>query len=344
MRQELLNWIRCAKCNRSSFHIESFNVQEGETYSGIIICDSCKAWYPIVESIPIISINPVLVREEKAHIQRNFATEYDFSSLLSTEEESIPERERLQRHQIEHFTHETENYDRTVANTVFWQSVAANTAWRWGTNGKKYKAILEVGCGTGLATIPLLKTVNTVVAVDICFSAIKKAQDTIKSLKLDKQAYFVCSEAEQLPFLDKSFEAAIFTGMLHHVAEPAQVVKEMGRILTEGGSLFGCENNYSIFRPIFDFLMRLIPLWEEEAGVEPLIKSAEVKNWGNAGRVAIKTKTSVFLPPHLFNLVPLSFAKQLLFMTDRLFGLIPFLRNHGGLIIISGEKLAETAL
>jgi ubiquinone/menaquinone biosynthesis C-methylase UbiE/uncharacterized protein YbaR (Trm112 family) len=339
MNEKLVNLITCCRCTRNQFHVKSFQLNKHEIVTGIIVCNDCSTWYPIVEGIPIVSINHVLIREAKEQLQREFSSKYDFSRLRSAEGTRVPEREQKQQLQISHFTHEAEHYDREVADTVFWQSVVANTVAFWATSTKKrFNTILEIGCGTGLTTIPLLKAGNRVIALDICFSALKKARENIEALNLSSSVDFIASEAEHLPFPSSSFQAAVFTGVLHHVAEPGQVVKEIGRVLDEGGSLFGFENNDSIFRSLFDILMKWFPLWHEEAGTEPLIHPSEAKRWGTAGELKIKTKSSVFLPPHFFNLFPREFARKLLFFSDYLFCNIPVIRNHGGLLILSGEK------
>jgi hypothetical protein len=85
-----------------------------------------------------------------------------------------------------------------------------------------------------------------------------------------------------------------------------------------GGIYYGVENNKSVFRGIFDLLMSIKPLWIEEAGAEPLISAEMIDGWVGGVRARVTSETNVFLPPHLFNQLGPSLAKNLLEGSDRL--------------------------
>ena len=96
----------------------------------------------------------------------------------------------------------------------------------------------------------------------------------------------------------------------------------------------------TLFRPIFDLLMKLRPIWTEEAGKEPLISEAMVRDWVRGLPAKVTTVTTVFLPPHLFNLLGLPAARKAPGLTDAIFSRVPVLRGQGGEIIIEIEKAA----
>jgi hypothetical protein len=93
-----------------------------------------------------------------------------------------------------------------------------------------------------------------------------------------------------------------------------------------------------MFRGIFDLLMKLKPLWTEEAGEEPLISKSMIQEWNKGIPVQITCSTNVFFPPHLFNLVGERIARPLLAATDRLFSSIPGLGRQGGLVVFEIQK------
>jgi hypothetical protein len=120
--------------------------------------------------------------------------------------------------------------------------------------------------------------------------------------------------------------------------DPATTVKQIQRILVPGGIHFAAENNKSAFRGIFDLMMKIYPLWIEEAGAEPLMTRTMFDDWCRQMTVNISSQTSIFLPPHLVNLFGLNSAKQLVELSDRFFSHIPFMRAQGGILLVTIVK------
>ena len=144
-------------------------------------------------------------------------------------------------------------------------------------------------------------------------------------------------------------DAAIFSGILHHLENPHIVIKDTIRTLVSDGRFFGIENNSSAFRFIFDFLMRMKRLWNEKAHEEHFIMNHhELERWFREAGVSVTTWTSIFLPPHILNFFRAQRAEWLIRVTDAICQRLPWVRLQGGLILFSGtkvlsEKKAETA-
>ena len=95
------------------------------------------------------------------------------------------------------------------------------------------KRILDIGCGSGALAATLSSEGAKVVGIDIEETAIESAR---RNAPL---AEFRTGSANQLPFADQAFDAAIFVNSLHHV-EPRsmeQALFEAGRVLKHGGHL-----------------------------------------------------------------------------------------------------------
>jgi ubiquinone/menaquinone biosynthesis C-methylase UbiE len=151
--------------------------------------------------------------------------------------------------------------------------------------------------------------------------------------------HFFVADAENIPVRPGCADIAIFTGILHHVAHPERVITETARALKADGRLIGMENNRSLFRPIFDRLMKWKRLWNEEADPEHfVISSRELHAWFADAGVKGKAWTRVYVPPHVFNALPDGAGKWLLRITDAVGQRIPGLRHNGGLVFFSGEK------
>lgn len=91
--------------------------------------------------------------------------------------------------------------------------------------------ILDVGCGTGYATLKYDKFYNrkiNVVGVDISDSSIKLAKE--HALKLNRKYQFLTANATSLPFDDNSFNAAFCINLLHHIDDHVDALKEMARV------------------------------------------------------------------------------------------------------------------
>ncbi|HRY85804.1 MAG TPA: methyltransferase domain-containing protein [Candidatus Omnitrophota bacterium] len=340
MKTRLLRYLRCPHCQSAELGSHAFKTHDSEIESGLIICQTCRVWYPITETIPIVSTNPLLVEEIKKEMRAVWGHEFDFKNLVTSRNAASDQTFALtQREQIEHYNEEAVRYDAEIADTVFWRSVVDQTICQWARSEKVREGIiLEIGCGTGASTVKLAKMGCRLIALDICLTAAKRALAKVRDQGLGENVDLLVTEAESLPFRHDIFTASVFTGVLHHVASPSQVLKEMSRVLKSGGWVYGHENNASAFRFLFDLMMKMKQLWHEEAGTHPLLESKKTKEWGRQAGLDIQTDSIVFLPPHFFNLLSQRTAQKLLRMTNKFFGWIPWLKDQGGLLIISGIK------
>jgi ubiquinone/menaquinone biosynthesis C-methylase UbiE len=88
--------------------------------------------------------------------------------------------------------------------------------------------ILDVGCGTGLASRPLIENAVRVTGVDVSAPMLAKARERYPS------ATWVEGSAEALPFEPGTFDAAISAQAFHHV-DRAKAIAEIVRVLKPGG-------------------------------------------------------------------------------------------------------------
>lgn len=339
MRKRILEYLRCPACSAPAWNCEAFEMTQDEVLTGRIICRSCGSWYPIVDAIAVVSTNLLLIKDGKDQLRSDWGHTYRFAADPLGDVIPPSNIAKLQQVQIEHYNKEARRYDREVSDSVFWRAVSALTVEQWGKESLFRNGItLEIGCGTGASTVQLAKQGCRVVAMDISLEAVKLARAKIQRLGSGEYVDFLVSEAESLPFSDGVFQSSIFTGVLHHVTSPEAVLKEISRTLCPAGVVCGYENNASAFRFLFDFLMKFKQLWHEEAGVHPMMLAKTFRKWGRQAGLDVTARSSVFLPPHFLNLFCLSIAKWLLAATDRFFGWIPWLKNQGGLLIISGVR------
>ena len=96
--------------------------------------------------------------------------------------------------------------------------------------------VLEVAAGTcacGRAFAPLTKTV---VCLDATAPMLQVGKQDAQERHLDNMV-FVRGYAEELPFLDNSFDIVLSRLAFHHFTDTDRVFREMVRVLKPGGKL-----------------------------------------------------------------------------------------------------------
>jgi len=92
--------------------------------------------------------------------------------------------------------------------------------------------VLDVACGTGLFSRGLQDKASEVYGVDLSWGMLHKARE-YSSLRL------VRASADKLPFQDDSFDLVICFVAFHLFDDVGKVLREMHRVLVEGGVLVG---------------------------------------------------------------------------------------------------------
>jgi len=88
--------------------------------------------------------------------------------------------------------------------------------------------VLDVACGTGLASRPLIENAFRVTGIDVSAPMLAKARERFPS------ATWIEGSAESLPFEDRAFDAAISAQAFHHF-DRAKAIAELVRVLEPGG-------------------------------------------------------------------------------------------------------------
>jgi ubiquinone/menaquinone biosynthesis C-methylase UbiE len=100
--------------------------------------------------------------------------------------------------------------------------------------------ILDLGAGTAQIPIELCRRVPNlrVVAVDAAESMLAVARANVKVAGFTERIELVLADAKRLPFPAASFPVVISNSIVHHVAEPAEVLAEAIRVTAPGGLQF----------------------------------------------------------------------------------------------------------
>ncbi|HWM11652.1 MAG TPA: class I SAM-dependent methyltransferase [Solirubrobacteraceae bacterium] len=96
--------------------------------------------------------------------------------------------------------------------------------------------VLDVGCGPGALTGELVARLGpgAVAAVDPSPKFVTAAQERNPGVDVQVAA------AEELPFRDHDFDAALAQLVVHFMADPVAGLREMGRVTRQGGAVAAC--------------------------------------------------------------------------------------------------------
>jgi ubiquinone/menaquinone biosynthesis C-methylase UbiE len=99
----------------------------------------------------------------------------------------------------------------------------------------RQRRVLEVGCGVGTDLLQFARAGADVYGVDLSSRSVELAQ---RRFELYGMAGDIReADAEALPFRNATFDLVYSWGVIHHAPHPAQVVREISRILKPGGRI-----------------------------------------------------------------------------------------------------------
>ena len=132
--------------------------------------------------------------------------------------------------------------------------------------------VLDVGCGPGALTQKLIERLgpDAVAAVDPSESFVTAVRGRLPGVSVTR------ASAEELPFEDRSFDAALAQLVVQFMADPVAGLREMGRVTRPGGTVAACVWDHATGRgplsPLWDAARELDAEVEDESsrpGVRP---------------------------------------------------------------------------
>ena len=342
MLRSLVSSLRCPVCLTQDTHLELRVFDDGEAghvKDGVVVCPSCGSWYPIENELLELVKPALLYADDYAAFVSCFRGELDALGLTTVADTSgaVSAQEAQRRHFDWYADNQHQTYN-AYQKSPFWVAFDAATFSAWSARVRTGCVILDVGCADGRSCFPFVNRGNTIVGFDISKALVRQAIRRAASHNAQASTTFFVSDGSALTFRDDMFDYVVIYGVLHHVPNPAATCREVYRVLKPGGLYFGSENNVTIFRWIFDLLMKLKPIWKEEAGDQALISRRHIQKWLEGLPISFNGRSSVFLPPQLLNLLGHGSAPGALALSDRLFTAVPGLRDQGGLIVFEVGK------
>jgi SAM-dependent methyltransferase/uncharacterized protein YbaR (Trm112 family) len=353
MNAALLDLLACPVCGSTTFRSKVLEGSPADIRTGIVWCGNGD-WFPVEHRVLEFLPRDLRYERDRIDFQNRHRQALDEAGLLQTDGGSSQDRpaDEVDRIQLQqrHFDWYAENdrqaYD-SYAAMPFWKVVDGKTFAAWNARiradrrerPERAQLLLDVGCAQGRSARGMAQPGVHVIGFDISKQLVRQAyQNFERHPAAGTWNDFLVGDGSHFPFRSGVFDYALVYGVLHHLPDPAVACREIARVLKSGGTYFGSENNRTVFRKIFDLLQRIVPIWHEQAGTQPLIGSADFNRWFSGTGLSIRTSATVFVPPHLVNAMGVTAGGFVLGAGDALLSAIPYVRDQGGLIVVEGTK------
>ena len=153
--------------------------------------------------------------------------------------------------------------------------------------------VLDVGCGPGALTAELVRRAgaDAVSAVDPSASFAAAVRERLPGVDVRLSA------AEQLPFPDGAFDAAMAQLVVHFMADPVTGLREMGRVTRPGGVVSACVWDHAGDRgplaPFWGAVRELDPAADDESNLAGVREGHLARLFAQAGfgRTQVTTLT-----------------------------------------------------
>lgn len=100
----------------------------------------------------------------------------------------------------------------------------------------KNKVVADLGAGTGFISLKVAEKVDIVFSIDASKNMLRELNKSAQSLGF-RNIYPITGDLENLPLFDNSVDVVFINMALHHVVNPDRAIKEMKRILKDGGKV-----------------------------------------------------------------------------------------------------------
>lgn len=138
----------------------------------------------------------------------------------------------------ETYTRWSETYDIDPNRT---RDLDAEVTREW-LGGRRFRSILEIGCGTGKNTEFLATLAERVTAIDFSAGMLRQAKAKAESRGFAGNVEFATVDVTQSwPFAAAQIDLLVCNLVLEHVADLRFIFAEAARCLSAGGEFFLCE-------------------------------------------------------------------------------------------------------
>ncbi|MBF0294471.1 MAG: methyltransferase domain-containing protein [Magnetococcales bacterium] len=218
---------------------------EGQPVTGLA-CRACSRVYPVVDGIPrMLVVDDPLLKEAKDHWEGSPHFQYEAHAELFTRD-YFEEQDRWRANEVDPFSMEIYRFEEV-----------------------RGKMTLDIGCGSGWVVKSFARHGAYSVGVDFTERAVISTAAALQTYRLPGMV--VQADAQALPFRDGVFDRVSSIGVLHHIPDTQQGIREAWRVLKPGGNAI-----ISLYGKLFFFNPWLFPL--AQMVLKRLLKAPKVRD------------------------------------------------------------------
>ncbi len=120
------------------------------------------------------------------------------------------------------------------------------------TAGQHFQSVLDIPCGTGAMSVPLLNRIDKLTMIDISTNMLTIARNSVPS-EYQHKVETVNADFFELELPEQSFDLIICLGILAHISSPEQLLNKISKLLKPGGTLILQNTNSGHF---YSYLIR----------------------------------------------------------------------------------------
>jgi len=330
------NHLVCPACRRGPLEIRPFEAHDGAVSNGVLFCGPCREWYRIENGLPVLLLPALRDPERDRGFRDRFRKHWDGWDSARGVGSAAGPGDAAKLESIAFFRDAAKSYDRGITDSPFWNAFDASFLDAVRRSARGRGILVEAGGGTGRLALPLSRDFGTVLCFDLSEEMAARARDRFAGRP---NAHAFVADAENIPLKPGTADCVVFSGVLTYLDSPGTAIAETARILADDGVMLGQENNLSLLRPLFNLLKKSMKCWTAKSYPEDAALSlAGLEEWLAAAGLDSSVWTEIFLPPHVFSLLPSRWTDGVLRLTNSLGRRAPILSRHGGLLLFSAVK------
>ncbi|MEP6911185.1 MAG: methyltransferase domain-containing protein [bacterium] len=244
MYLRLLDFLRCPSCQSrlQSLILESEpEADGGEIASGLLRCEYCERWFPIVRGIP--RMLPDALQEHWASLRPHVPQPAPESLRPLMENLTSPGSISCDQQTRENFSYEWDYHE--LGGKTWGMQLSDRVRWffleplRIPAAELRGKVMLDAGCGNGSQSVAYTALGLEVIAVDLS-SGLEHGQAYRRLHRgaVPERVHFVQADLQRPPLGPASVDIIHSAGVLHHTPDTLQTFRALRPLLRPGGTFY----------------------------------------------------------------------------------------------------------